>query len=73
MMCEAKARAWGRMELAQAYFPTIGGPSAWRKLCGWIELCKPLSDELARLGYNHRRRTFTPREVEAIFHYIGEP
>ena len=66
-------RAWGRTELAQAYFPAISPFSAWRKLHGWIALCRPLAKELERLGYNCRRRTFTPREVAAIFHFIGEP
>ena len=66
-------RAWGRTELAQAYFPDLGGVSAWRKLRGWIALCAPLAAELARLGYDGRRRSFTPREVAAIFYFIGEP
>lgn len=66
-------RTYGRTELAQAYFPGLAPTSAWRKLSGWLGLCRPLAAELRRLGYDGRRRTFTPAEVTAIFHYIGEP
>lgn len=69
----AVIRTYGRTELAQAYFPQLSGKAAWRKLRSWIVLCRPLACELARLGYDGRRRTFTPAEVSAIYKYLGEP
>ena len=54
----------GRMELAQLYFPQLGGIAAWKKLQHW--------DELRQLGYTGKQRTFTPRQVNRIVHYLGE-
>ena len=62
----------GRMELAMLYFPQLSGKKAWSKLKSWIELCQPLAKELAQLGYTGRQRTFTPRQVNRIVHYLGE-
>ena len=62
----------GRMELAQLYFPQLGGIAAWKKLQHWINICQPLKDELRQLGYTGKQRTFTPRQVNRIVHYLGE-
>ena len=62
----------GRMELAQLYFPQLGGIAAWKKLQHWINICQPLKDELRQLGYTGRQRTFTPKQVSRIVHYLGE-
>ena len=32
-----------------------------------------LWDELQEMGYYNRRKTFTPREVKAIFDWLGAP
>ena len=68
-----KVKTYGRTELAQMYFPGYTAKAAWRRLRSWLALCPPLRAELARLGYDGRRRTFTPAEIAAIFEYIGEP
>ena len=62
----------GRMELAQLYFPQMEEIAAWKKLKHWIDVCQPLKEELQRLGYTGRQRTFTPRQVNRIVHYLGE-
>ncbi len=31
----------GRMELAQLYFPQLGGIAAWKKLQHWISIATP--------------------------------
>lgn len=72
-MDKIRIKTYGRMELAQIYFPTLVGAAAWRKLKQWIDICKPLREDLDRLGYNAGRRSFTPAEVAAIFKWIGEP
>ena len=68
-----RIKTYGRTELAQMYFPGLTAGAAWRKLRSWLALCRPLAEELRRLGYDGSRRTFTPAEVAAIAAYIGEP
>ena len=52
--------------------PQLGGIAAWKKLQHWISICQPLKDELRQLGYTGRQRTFTPKQVSRIVHYLGE-
>jgi hypothetical protein len=42
-------------------------------LSRWIKANPALMEELARINYNKYRRSFTPREVERIVFYLGEP
>ena len=64
---------YGRTELACLYAPDLTPQSAWRKLRMWISLNSDLTMRLAELGYDGRRRSFTPRQVAAIAAYLGEP
>ena len=73
MTTEFKIRAYGRMELAQLYSPELTDMAAYRKMKKWIDLCPGLTGRLARLGYDPRRRSFTPLEVRAIVDALGEP
>ncbi len=59
---------YGRMELAQLYFPNICGRAAWRKLKDYMADDPSLSPLLTT-----GRRTFLPIEVDRIFHAIGRP
>ena len=70
---EFKIRTYGRMELAQTYFPTLLALSAWNKLKRWIDNCPQLKKRLAELTENPKARTWTPRQVEAIVEMLGEP
>ena len=70
---EIETRTFGRTELAQLYSPDLTAEAAWRKLKRWIALNGDLTARLAELGYTHSQRTFTPKMVEHIFHYLGEP
>ena len=70
---EFKIRTYGRMELAQTYFPTLLALSAWNKLKRWIDNCPQLKKRLAELTANPKARTWTPRQVEAIVEMLGEP
>lgn len=72
-MSKFEIRTYGRMELAQLYFPDIVDVAAWRKLKSWIDFCGPLRESLRGLGYTDGRRSFTPAEVRAIVQWIGEP
>ena len=70
---EFKIRAYGRMELAQLYCPTVTPDSAYRKLCAWIKLYPHLSERLEELGHSPRCRSYTPAQVRAIVEALGEP
>ena len=61
-------RTYGRMELAQAYFPAILPRSAWKKLKALL-MDDPRTASLATLS----RRTFLPAEVSIIFSTLGAP
>ncbi|MBR2103266.1 MAG: DUF4248 domain-containing protein [Prevotella sp.] len=66
-------RAQGRTELAMKYLPHLQPSSAWSCLRRWINHNRELREELQKLGYDGRQRVFTPRQVEAIMRYLGEP
>ena len=68
-MNEFKIRAYGRMELAQLYSPELTDIAAYRK----ISLCPGLLQRLYDLGYESKRRSFTPLEVRVIVDALGEP
>jgi len=61
-------RSYGRMELAQLYFPNICGRAAWRKFKDFVADDPALSPLLAT-GH----RTFMPAEVDRIFQALGRP
>ena len=70
---EFRIRTYGRMELAQTYFPEMAAMSAWNKLKRWINNCPQLKKRLAELTDNPKARTWTPRQVETIVELLGEP
>ena len=70
---EIATRTFGRTELAQLYSPDLTAEAAWKKLKRWIALNGDLTARLTELGYRPNQRSFTPKMVEQIFHYLGEP
>lgn len=73
IMNEFKIRSYGRMELAQLYSPELTDIAAYRKMKKWISLCPGLLQRLYDLGYESKRRSFTPLEVRVIVDALGEP
>ena len=61
-------RTYGRMELAQAYFPHITPRAAWKKLKSLL-IDDPKTEALVHLN----RRTFLPAEVSVIYEILGKP
>ena len=61
-------RSYGRMELAQAYFPALCPRAAWAK----FRLLLMEYDELAPMA-TMSRRTLTPREAGQCFELLGVP
>lgn len=59
--------------LALLYFPESKSRTATNHLLAWIKRCPDLWHELQEMGYNKNAKLFTPREVRAIVHHLGEP
>ena len=55
------------------YNPTYCISNAIYTLAAWIRHNKAVKGELAKVGYNKYRRTFTPLEVKVLVKYLGEP
>ena len=66
-------RAYTKKELALLYFPDSTPGTAVKHLMVTIRRNDMLWDELQAMGYYNRRKTFTPREVKAIFDWLGAP
>lgn len=66
-----KIRSYGRMELAQMYFPYLQGTSAFRKFKGWLKVNPRLNIQI--LQQDSHSRTFTPEQVRLIVAELGEP
>ena len=66
-------RAYSKKELALLFFPDSMPGTAVKHLMTTIRRCDMLWDELQAMGYNNRRKTFTPREVRAIVEWLGAP
>lgn len=60
-------------ELAALYFANSTPKAATTHLKRWIDRNESLKNELAETGYKEGQRVFTPRQVELIFRYLGEP
>ncbi len=55
------------------YMPTLKPHSAVNQMMLWIAFNQPLQEALKETGYKKRNRILTPRQVELIFEYLGEP
>ena len=65
---EKVIKTYGRMELAQLYFPAIAPRSAWRRMKDLLRESSTTA-ELAE----QTRRVFMPAEVSLIFDTLGIP
>ena len=66
-------RSYTKKELGLMYFPESMPRTAVNHLMSWIRRCQPLWDELQEMGYEKTCKSFTPKQVKAIFDYLGEP
>ena len=65
---EQSAKSFGRMELAQLYFPYILPRSAWQKLKSLL-----VEDPALKHLVTLKRRSFLPVEVNIIYQRLGHP
>ena len=70
---EQKPRAYSKKELALLYFPDSTPRVAVNHLMAIIRRNDMLRDELLSTGYKTTSKVFTPRQVQAIFDWIGAP
>ncbi len=61
-------KSFGRMELAQLYFPCILPRSAWQKLKSLL-----MEDSALQHLSSLKRRSFLPSEVNIIYQRLGHP
>lgn len=61
-------------EIALLYFPDAPSKkSAARKLTKWIKKDFMLKERLALVGYVTRQRIFTPKQIQVLYEFLGEP
>ena len=66
-------RAYSKKELALLFFPDSTPRVAVNHLMALIRRNDMLWDELQKTGYKTSGKTFTPRQVQAIFEWLGAP
>lgn len=66
-------RIYTKAELAHLYNPQLTTKSALQVLRRWILHNQELHNRLTRIGYQDRNRSFTPRQVETLVEFLGEP
>ena len=66
-------RSYGYGELALLYFPNSTKKSATTQLRRWIRRNEELRRTLNQLGFADRHRILTPRQVEVVVQFFGDP
>ncbi len=66
-------RSYTKAELAHLYNPTMTYDCALRTFRRWLIRVPVLCDELKRTGYQDKQHVLSPRQVQIIFRYLGEP
>ena len=62
-----------KAEVAHVYKPTVWQKVGLQILRRWIVYNLPLLHELEEEGYRARNRLLSPKQVQTIVHYLGEP
>lgn len=68
-----RIRAYGWQELASLYSPEITAGAAVKRLRRWVRLHPELQEQLTAYGWNKADRVLTPKMVQVIVDYLGEP
>ena len=68
-----KDRVYSKKELALLYAPDLRMEGARKRLRKWITYNPRLMRALERAGLQPRQKTLTPRQVEIVYRYLGEP
>lgn len=68
-----RVQTYKKRDLACMYCPNATARCAIRTLVRWIKGNKELYAALLLTGYHARTRTFMPKQVSIIVHYLDEP
>lgn len=68
-----KIQALHLKEIAGIYFPNSTPRSANTQIKRWFMYNKALMKALSDAGYVNGQRVFTPKQVQLVFEYLGEP
>lgn len=70
----AAIKQYRKSELALMYFPECETKEgALSNLKSWIKGNHELHEALRQCAMPPRKKSFTPKEVALIFHFLGEP
>ena len=73
MLAHSSTKAYQKRRLASHYFPELQPKSAVEKLKSWVFGCPELMAELEKTHFCWRNWDLTPRQVDLIIYYIGDP
>lgn len=62
-----------KQDLAMAYFPDRSKESAGKLLAREIHTNEPLMAELSRTAYSPKRKLLSPKQLQIIYSFLGEP
>ena len=62
-----------KQDLAMAYFPDRNKESAGKLLAREIHTNAPLMAELSKTAYSSQRKLLSPKQIQIIFSFLGEP
>ena len=68
-----KIKSYAYCELALLYFPNSTKRSASVQLRRWIRNNNNLQEELNNIEYKRWQKLLTPKQVEIIIRFLGEP
>ena len=68
-----RLRSYGLSELAVLYYPHRSPSWARRCLNRELQACRQLRETLRRQGWRIGCRVFSPRQVQTIVRFLGEP
>ena len=62
-----------KQDLASAYFPDRSKESAGKLLAREIHTNRPLMSALSQTAYSPQRKLLSPKQLQIIFSFLGEP
>ena len=62
-----------KAQLAALYAPCLSERGALKRLQACIDFNPRLARALERAGFRKRQKLLTPRQVDIIYKYLGEP
>ena len=62
-----------KQDLAAAYFPDHSKESASKRFAHEIHTNRPLMSALQTTNYSPQRKLLSPKQLQIIFSFLGEP